>query len=102
MQVVISLQRHLKKDIELLGEIDTDTSMDAALLVVEAGMWYEWKYALMPYTGMDIKTCSAIEVKGDKPIGCHIISRQCERSNKRRAIQWKEQLATIRVIVSMP
>src|SRR3954453_15771022 len=56
----------------------------------------------MPDAWMDGEASIAAETKADEVLGPDVVTRQGERHEKRLVLEWKEQLATVRVIVGVP
>jgi hypothetical protein len=75
--------------------------MDLALIVLEAAVAVGWANRLMPNIWMDTEAHVTIEPEGCEILGLDIIATDRERREERHAIERKEQLAAIWVVVGV-
>src|SRR5450631_3326270 len=102
MRISGALDRRLEQASEFACEIDRDARVHRALLVEEALRAAEAENAFVPDVGVDVESLAAIEAEADEALRCHVVARQRQRHVERPAIERKEKLPAVRMVVRVP
>src|SRR5262249_5883643 len=95
-------ERRGEVEAELLGEVDRDAGMHAALAVEQLDLVVERDHRSVPDAGMDVEAAAAVADEGRELLRRHVVAGHGERQGEGAALQREEELAAVGMIVRAP
>src|SRR6185503_7178443 len=94
--------RRLEEASELAREVDRHARVHGSLLVEEALRAARAEHAFVPHPRMNIEALVTAEAKADELLRRHVVAGPGERHVERPALERKEELPSVRMIVGVP